>query len=331
MNGSKIWLKGSNTIDNVLGENLDLLILDEFQSMSMNIWNKLRPMLSDRKGEAMVNGTPRGFNQLHDLYWRGSGENPNKLDEWKSWRITSIDAAEAGTGLDPQEILDAQNDMSWDQYNQEFLASFDAVTGRVFKPFSLTENVNDELFRGREEEFDRLPLRVGMDFNVSPMTAALAVMPDQRTLYVFDEIYLDNSNTPEMVAQLRVKQGQRKNKAVIVYPDASGSQRTSTGNGTNHAILQQAGFQLKVDKANPKIVDRINEVNALLCNATGVRRLFIHSRCKNIIKSLHSLTYNESGDVDKESGFDHMADALGYLVHQEFPISDNGGYVIGRM
>lgn len=331
INGSKIWLKGANVIDNVLGENLDLLILDEFQSMSMNIWNKLRPMLSDRKGEALINGTPRGYNHFHDLFWRGSSDNPNRLKDWKSWRITSIDAAEAGTGLDPQEILDAQNDMSSDQYRQEFLAEFDAVSGRVFKPFSLTDNVTDKPFTQFASEWDQLPLHVGMDFNVSPMTAVLAIKPDSRSLYVFDELYLENSNTPQMCEELKRKASTRSNKAVLVYPDASGSARTSTGNSTNHAIIQAAGFRLVSDKKNPPIVDRINEVNALLENAQGVRRLFIHPRCKNLIKSLHSLTYTDNGDPDKSSGFDHMADAIGYMVHQLFPIKTSGGLVIGKM
>ena len=29
-------------------------------------------------------------------------------------------------------------------------------------------------------------------------------------------------------------------------------------------------------------------------------------------------SYNEKGEPDKESGYDHMADSLGYLIFREF-------------
>ena len=322
-NGTQIWLKGSDRIDSQLGESLDFLVLDEFQSQSADVWNKLRPMLSDRRGKALIIGTPRGYNHLYDMFYKGSVANPTPQDGWESWQITSIQAAE-GTGLDPQEIEDARHEMSESQFEQEYLASFDAVSGRVFKPFSLEHNIADRIIESRKNEFDGLPLLVGMDFNVNPMTAVLGVKPDRNSLYILGEIYLTNSNTPEMIEQIQKYVERRGNKKVIVYPDASGKARTTTGNETNHALLKQAGFELKVDPANPSINDRINETNAMLCNAAGIRRLFIHSRCKELIKTMHSLTYDNNGMPDKKSGYDHMADAIGYLVHQEFPIQTRG-------
>ena len=51
-------------------------------------------------------------------------------------------------------------------------------------------------------------------------------------------------------------------------------------------------------------------------DAEGTRRLFIHPRCKQTIKSLRNLTV-QGGDQhasDKDSGWDHGWDALSYLV-----------------
>ena len=43
----------------------------------------------------------------------------------------------------------------------------------------------------------------------------------------------------------------------------------------------------------------------------------VHPRCKHVIKSLKNLTYKEGVDdflPDKDSGLDHHADGLGYMI-----------------
>jgi hypothetical protein len=69
------------------------------------------------------------------------------------------------------------------------------------------------------------------------------------------------------------------------------------------------------------VIDRINTVNARLCNGFGERRLFISPKCRQLIKALDGLTYKEGTKIpDKRSGLDHIADALGYLIMGVFPI-----------
>ena len=49
--------------------------------------------------------------------------------------------------------------------------------------------------------------------------------------------------------------------------------------------------------------------------------LFITKSCKNLIKSLERQIYKEGTSVpDKDSGYDHFNDALGYLVEYMFPL-----------
>jgi hypothetical protein len=76
------------------------------------------------------------------------------------------------------------------------------------------------------------------------------------------------------------------------------------------------------------VVDRINSVNALLQNANRRPRLFIDRKCKNLIRSLQSLTFKEGTHFpDKSSGLDHVSDALGYLVVAAFPMVRDGVWV----
>ena len=54
-----------------------------------------------------------------------------------------------------------------------------------------------------------------------------------------------------------------------------------------------------------KVVDRINNVNAMLCSAQGNRKLLISRSCKHLVKSLEGLTYKEGTKIpDKASGLD---------------------------
>jgi hypothetical protein len=62
-------------------------------------------------------------------------------------------------------------------------------------------------------------------------------------------------------------------------------------------------------------------VNTKLKNANGVRTLFIANSCKNVLKSIERQIYKEGTTVpDKDNNYDHMNDALGYLVEYLYPV-----------
>jgi phage terminase large subunit len=67
--------------------------------------------------------------------------------------------------------------------------------------------------------------------------------------------------------------------------------------------------------------DRINAVNSRLCSSSGIRQLYIDPKCKYTIEGLERQTYKEgSSQPDKDGGYDHMNDALGYMVDYLFPV-----------
>jgi hypothetical protein len=151
-----------------------------------------------------------------------------------------------------------------------------------------------------------------MDFNVSPMTAVIAQRAGDQ-YQIFDEIVLNNSNTPEMMMELNRRYPGRHG---AVHPDPSGvARKTSALLGqTDFALIEQAGWPVYQAKPYP-LVDRINTVNARLYHAQGHRRILISPNCKHLIKALDGLIYKElSKIVDKRSGLDHISDALGYLI-----------------
>ena len=90
------------------------------------------------------------------------------------------------------------------------------------------------------------------------------------------------------------------------------------------AILKNAGFSVRTRNTAPLVRNRINAVNSKLKNVNGKNSLFVVKSCKNVIKSLERQIYKEgTTQPDKDSGFDHMNDALGYLVEYLFPLRRN--------
>ena len=304
INGSTISLKGAENFDSLRGRSLDFCVLDEFADMKPEAWFEvIRPSLSDRKGSALFIGTPKGRNHFYDLWTKGCDKEP----EWSSFQYTTLD----GGNVDEEEIEQAQRDLDERTFRQEYLANFVNYSGVIYYNFSREESVQIVPDEGET-------LHIGMDFNLDPMSAVVAVKTSD-ALKIIDEIVIYGSNTDEIVDEIKTRYPSRR---IIVYPDPACRQRkTSAGGRTDLSILQNAGFAVKVRNSHTPIRDRINAVNARLKSADDERHLFIDPKCKQVIKSLERQTYKEgTSQPDKDSGFDHMNDALGYLVDYLHPI-----------
>jgi hypothetical protein len=191
------------------------------------------------------------------------------------------------------------------------------LQGRVYHAFLREFNVTDFVL------MPNAPVLIGMDFNVNPMTAVLAQRAADQC-QVFDEIVLPNSNTQEMMEEINRRYRGRKG---VVHPDPSGSARkTSAPVGqTDFVPIERAGWRVHENYVPYRVVDRITTVNTMLCNANHQRRLLISPKCHHLIAALEQLTYKQGTKLpDKSKGFDHITDALGYLIMAAFPIVPPG-------
>ena len=308
-NGSIVQIKGADNRDSLRGVSLSSVCLDEASFMVQEVWTEvIRPATSDKQAPVLFISSPSGWNWFKELYdYASLGEDSN----WQAWTFTTAD----GGNVKPEEIEAAKRELPIKTFNQEYLASFETLANRVYSNFDRMQNVaeSDPDINSYNE------LYIGIDFNVNPMSAIVGIKSSDQ-LFLIDEIIIPNSNTTELSAEIKRRYPNHK---IRVYPDPSGrARKTSAAGGiTDFAILEQNGFIVIAPKAHPPVADRINEVQAMLQNAAGDRRLFVSRKCTNMIKSLDGLVYKEkTGAPDKDSGLDHITDALGYLVHSEFPI-----------
>ena len=307
-NKSTITLRGSENFDALRGVGLDMVIFDEFSDINKEAWYEvLRPTLSDTNGHALFCGSPRGFgNWSYELFKMGE---TNK--EWESFKYTTLE----GGQVPDTEIEQAKQDLDIRTFQQEYEATFVNYSGMIYYNFSRADNLIDKYNK------NSLVLHIGLDFNVDPMCAVVSVIENEKVI-VIDEIQIYSSNTNEMCEEIN---NRYKGKKIVVYPDPSARQRkTSAGGLTDLAILKNFGLEVKCRNTAPLVRDRINSVNAKLKNVAGKNNLFILNSCKNVIKSIERQIYKEGTHIpDKDSGFDHMNDALGYLIEFNFPIKRN--------
>ena len=307
--GSIISLKGCENYDSLRGVGIDFLILDEFADIDEKAWTEvLRASVADTEGDVLMCGSPKGFgNWSYRMYLKGKQDA-----EWDSFQFTTLQ----GGMVSKEEIEQAKQDIDIRTFRQEFEGTFENYAGAVYYNFHAVENVKE-----KKIDFTK-PLHIGLDFNVDPMSASVAQI-DKEIIHFVDEIVIYSSNTDEMVQEIRDRYGDKTK--IFIYPDPACRQRkTSAGGKTDLSILQNAGFNVKCKFKHSPVRDRINAVNSSLKSANGKRYIFVDPSCKIITKGLQRQIYKENTNIpDKEQGFDHMNDSIGYLIEIVKPLTRN--------
>lgn len=123
-----IAFKSADRPDNLRGEGLDFIIMDEAAFIDADVWDSvLSPMLADRQGSALFISTPNGTqNWFYAAY--NNGRDPLKED-WASWKYATID----NPYIKQTEIDRAKRDLPELKFKQEFLAEFTSDAGGVFR------------------------------------------------------------------------------------------------------------------------------------------------------------------------------------------------------
>lgn len=308
VNNSIIMLRSADTPDRMRGLGVDHVVIDEAADISEETWTAvIRPALSDRQGSALIISSPKGRNWLYTLF-----NNAKHLPDWYALQFTTAE----GGNVAQEEIDSARLDLDERTFKQEYEATFVEYAGVIYYAFG-EHNIVDKPI----PTDNRMPLHIGIDFNVNPGCAVIAYQ-DQHGLHIFDEIEIYGTDTAEMCREIQQRYPGRK---YIAYPDASGSQsRTSAGGLTDHIIIKNHGFELRVGSINPSVKDRIGSVNSVLKKDNI--RLTISPKCVKVINGLRKHVYKEGTRQPEKDGahdFSHFNDAAGYLVNNLYPLKQN--------
>jgi phage terminase large subunit len=158
-NNAKVMLLGADSIHDLRGIYLHGAVLDEYAMMSPRVFPEvILPALMDYGGWAILAGTPLGANQLKRAYMSAaSGTDPN-------WRAHMLRASETGA-IGAADLAIARQNMSTQEYAQEFECSFDAVIKGAYYGEMIAQAERD----GRLTRVDydpALPVIVAVDLGI---------------------------------------------------------------------------------------------------------------------------------------------------------------------
>jgi len=305
--GSELWVIGMDRPERVEGTSWDGGVLDEYANMKPHAWSEhIRPALSDRKGWCWFIGVPEGFNHFKDLAdYAKSGSD----DDWGyyTWKSSEV--------LPKEEIESARRDLDARTFRQEYEASFEGASGRVYYSYDASIHEDSSITLNRH-----LPIYLCCDFNVDPCVWEV-VQFDGYTVFVVDEIFLRNTNTVEMTKKFLSTYGGH-DKGIIVYGDSAGSHRSTTGK-SDYALMAELGLSTqRIARRNPFVKDRVNALNSMLMTTNEEVRLYHSQRCVNLRKDFEEVQWSEGlKEIDKgRSDRTHASDALGYFINARFPL-----------
>lgn len=296
VNGSRIVLRGWESIETLRGQKFDLIVLDEV-AMMRNFWSHwqevIRPTLTDTRGEAIFISTPKGFNHFYDLYGFQA-----KDEDFKSFHFTTYD----NPHIPKEEVDKAKLELTEDRFAQEYMADFRKSEGLVYKEFNRFRHV----FKNNVRAETIVKVFGGHDFGTTNPCASITIKKDKWAVYwVTDEYYktgTTDAQQADYVAALKWEE---------CYPDPESA--------SGILELKNRGVNVReVVKNKDSIRNGINTIRELF----NANRLRIHESCRNLIWELETYSYperkpdhNEEENPVKEN--DHALDALRYALSMD--------------
>lgn len=248
--------------------------------------------------------TPEGFGFLYK-YWK---RNPKAGYEM-------IQASTLTNPFLPADYIDTLKETYPPQLIEAYINGdfVNLTSGAVYTCYDRRLNNSDRMITQHDH------LHIGMDFNVGKMSAVVHVK-DGNTTTAVDE-FMGLLDTPAMINAIKNRYPKHR---ITIYPDSSGKNRKSVNASQTDISQLQSEFRVIAPSKNPFVKDRIASVQAMFCNAKGERKYFINeSKCPETAESLEQQVYNKQGEPDKSHDNDHPNDALGYYIHNQYPIIKN--------
>jgi phage terminase large subunit len=312
-NNSQIIFRSADNPERLVGFQLADAVIDEADTLRVDqaklVWTKMLGRIRERKPDNSPNtlaavSTPEGFAFMYEM--------------WGKEKREGYELIKAPTSSNPYlpdgYIAQLQATYSSAQLSAYLDGNFvNLNAGSVYHEFDRNLNSSIEVINSDDV------LHVGLDFNVSNMSAVIHVLRGD-SVHVVNEL-TGVFDTPTMARLLKEKYPSHR---ILIYPDASGNARKSNNaSESDHSILRSYGLQVLVNSRNPFIKDRVLSVNAMIHNL-GARRYFVNAQyCPTLVESLEKQCYAKTGEPDKAGGFDHVVDATGYFIAYRYPLVNN--------
>lgn len=325
-NGSEIHLIGLDRPERIEGILWTGGIIDEIADTRPGSWEaNIRPALDTFNPErpdylawCWLIGVPDGLNHFYDMAQLAeSGQDP----DWRLYHWKSADILPAAT------IESAKRQMSPKQYRQEYEASFETASGRIYDDYGQA-NYTNETIQPHEQ------LCWCHDFNYTPLSSAVGVRRGE-SVYFLDEIILTSAVARQSALEFVDRYKDHKNRHVLIYGDPSGRAGEKHGHVSDYIEIEKVlrdhdwQYTRRVRPGPPAIKDRQNAVRAKIMNATGGVSLFVNTiKAPYTHKGLATVQFKKGSTfLEDETEYQHVTTAVGYFIEREFPVVKSAGSV----
>lgn len=319
-NGSEIHVIGLDKPQRIEGVPWKGGGIDEFADIKADAWeahilpalNTVDPTDPDYRAWCWLLGVPDGLNHYYDLCQQAeSGRDPNfKVFHWKSAEILPPDVMEA-----------MKRAMSAKQFRQEFEASFETASGRIYEDFGKANQTAERILPHEQ-------LLWYHDFNFTPRSSGIGVRRGD-DLFLLEEIILTSAVARQSAMEFVDRYKDHRNKHVIIYGDPAGKAGEKHGHKSDYTemedVLRSHGWTAtrRVKPSTLSIRDGQNAVRAKILNAAGEVSLFVNPETAPWThKGLATVQLKDGSTFleDDKNPYQHITTAVRYMVEYDFPI-----------
>lgn len=292
----------------IIGFKIGDALVDEIDTMPTDkangAWNKIIARMS-YKGEGVRNGvdvttTPEGFKFVYNQFKGNESDNYGLIQASTYDNEANLPDDYIQSLLDtyPEELIEAY-------LNGQFV---NLTSGTVYRNYDRVTCASAETIQPGER------LYIGQDFNVGNMASVVYVQRG-KIWHAVAEL-TRGIDTPATCATIKEKW---PGHPIVVYPDASGANRSSKGASVSDiSLLKLSGFSVRAKKTNPRVKDRVLSMNAAF--SRGQLKVNV-DQCPELAQCLEQQAYDKNGEPDKTTGHDHLVDGAGYMCAYEMPIN----------
>lgn len=325
--GFQLLGKSAAHPETLVGEGLNFVLMVEAGRHKRRTWGQyIRPALSDKRGWGLFTGVPEGKSEnslLYALYQRGQS---TKFPQWKSWKRPSwTNRIVFPKGRKDPEILEAEADLTTDEFARQYGAEFTDKTGVVMQEY------DDEFHLGDFEYNPSLPLYMAVDYGFTNPFVVLWIQDDPLTgeIRVIKERRWTRLDTPIVAEEIKAEFPRLVRDCLALYPDPAEPDDTMT-------LERELRIQAHMNTGG-RLKNRLTLIRMALKGyaTTGTRRLMIDRSCTQLAWEMREgykwpehrsqVSSDSEEPMDKDN---HGVEALGRFFRGKYtaPAAEGGSF-----
>lgn len=213
--GWDLECKSAQHPDSLVGEGLDFVLLVEAGRLRRSTFTEyIRPALSDKRGWSLMTGVPEIATDISLLFWGYKRGQESARKTWASWQMPSwTNTVVFPGGRQDPEILEAEEDLTEDEFNRQYGGQFVERVGRVMQEWDSEIHVRKLSYN------PDWPLYACCDYGWTNWYVWLWIQVDPfQNVYVLDEIYRKQTDSEDMAKEW-IRPHPLFHKLVAFYPD----------------------------------------------------------------------------------------------------------------